>query len=777
MGGSNTVPGFVEGQPGVYGTLYTFAPGNIPGGRQAVASWTDKSGRFWLFGGASPEEGSPESNGVGTLLNDLWEFNPSTNQWAWMGGSNTAGTPDQFGYYGQPGVYGTLGTPAAANVPGGRYGTMSWIDRSGNLWLFGGSGNDANNSYGVLNDLWEFNPSTNQWAWMGGSNTADQYGVYGVIGTPAAGNMPGARTFSSTWIDRSGNFWLFGGTGIDSDHNWSNLNDLWEFNPSTREWTWMNGSNMCCQAGVYGTIGTFAAENIPGARQTATSWTDSNGHLWLFGGSGYGSNYNLSYLNDLWEFNPSTNEWAWISGSSTDGDDTGPSGVYGTLGSPAPANVPGGRFMSVSWTDSSGNLWLFGGDGADAYGNLDYLNDLWEFSPSTNEWTWMGGSNTTDQSGMYGTLEISAPNNIPGSRYSAASWTGSNGSLWLFGGPGLDAAGNFGILNDLWKVTLTTPAVATPTFTPAPGSYTTTQTVTISDATPGATIWYIINGAIPFREYSGAITISSSELLQAYATASGYSTSNVANASYTITHPATATPTFTPKAGTYTTAQIVTISDATPGASIYYTINPTLSGYRVYTGPIAISSTGTLEAFAVASGYSASAVASAAYTIELPAAAPTFTPKAGIYATAQMVTIRDATPGATIWYTINGASPFHGYAGPITVSRSETLEAIATAPGYSNSAMATAAYTIKPAAATPTFTFPMENAVAISDATPGATIYYTTNGTTPTASSTKYTGTITFTAGSTDTLKAIAVAPGYVNSAMATVTFFVQPTT
>ena len=124
--------------------------------------------------------------------------------------------------YGQPGVYGTLGTPAATNIPGGRGGPASWTDSSGNLWLFGGVGFDANGDSGWLNDLWEFNPSTNEWAWMGGSSTipscasegsCGQSGVYGTLGTPTAGNVPGGRYSASSWTDSSGHPWLLGGVG------------------------------------------------------------------------------------------------------------------------------------------------------------------------------------------------------------------------------------------------------------------------------------------------------------------------------------------------------------------------------------------------------------------------------------------------------------------------------------------------------------------------------------------------------------------------------------
>ena len=113
-----------------------------------------------------------------------------------------------------------------------------------------------------------------------------------------------------------------------------------------------------------------------------------------------------------------------------------------------------------------------------------------------------------------------------------------------------------------------------------------------------------------------------------------------------------------------------------------------------------MSSTETLEAIAVATGDTNSAVASAAYTItpSMPVVStPTFSPAAGTYTSAQSVTISDATPGATIYYTTNGTTPTTSstaYTGPITVSSTETLEAIAVATGDTNSAVASAAYTI-----------------------------------------------------------------------------------
>ena len=80
-----------------------------------------------------------------------------------------------------------------------------------------------------------------------------------------------------------------------------------------------------------------------------------------------------------------------------------------------------------------------------------------------------------------------------------------------------------------------------------------------------------------------------------------------------------AIPTFSPQAGTYTSAQSVTITCATDGASIYYTTNgddPTSSS-NLYSGAITISQTTTLKAIAINDNGS-SEIATAEYTIEQP---------------------------------------------------------------------------------------------------------------------------------------------------------------
>src|SRR6185312_16881799 len=105
----------------------------------------------------------------------------------------------------------------------------------------------------------------------------------------------------------------------------------------------------------------------------------------------------------------------------------------------------------------------------------------------------------------------------------------------------------------------------------------------------------------------------------------------------------TSTPVFSLGSGTYSKAQTIAITDATPGAQIYYTTNGTTptAGSTLYTGQVSVSSTETLEAIAVAGGYSNSAVAIAIYTITVVpvAATPTFAPPAGTYSGPQAIAI------------------------------------------------------------------------------------------------------------------------------------------
>src|SRR5438876_5301152 len=141
-----------------------------------------------------------------------------------------------------------------------------------------------------------------------------------------------------------------------------------------------------------------------------------------------------------------------------------------------------------------------------------------------------------------------------------------------------------------------------------------------------------------------------------------------------------------------------------------------------------------------------------------------------------------ATSGATIYYTTDGSTPTtasSAYTGPVPLTTTTTLKAMAAASGMTNSSVTSATYTIVQPAAPPTFnpaggTFAGSVAVTMSTATSGATIYYTTDGSTPTTASSAYTGPVPLT--TTTTLKAMAAASGMADSSVTSATYTIVQT-
>jgi N-acetylneuraminic acid mutarotase len=408
---------------GVYGTVGVPAATNYPGARQYGATWTDSSGALWLFGGYGYD---PPGNLL--PLNDLWKF--ANGQWTWVGGPDVAG---------KSGVYGERGFAAPGNIPGSRYFPVTWKDSSGAFWVFGGLGFDSQGQEGELGDLWKY--SGGEWTWVSGSNQIQNAGIYGTKGLPAAGNMPGARTNSSAWTDASGNFWLFGGEGYAANGARGALNDLWEFHNG--QWVWIAGSNLVNQSSTWAAPGVSAPANAPGGRSNMLSWTDVSGNFWLYGGVGWGAPGVNAFFNDLWEF--SSGQWALVSGSELASQIPT---AYGVKGVASATNSPGWRQSSAAWTDSAGNLWLFGGNATDVTGQAGLLSDLWKYS--NGQWTWMAGPNISAQNSVYGTQSVPMPGNIPGGRMDSSVWVDGNGNFWLLGGYGSAQSGSQGDLNDLW---------------------------------------------------------------------------------------------------------------------------------------------------------------------------------------------------------------------------------------------------------------------------------------------------------------------------------------
>jgi len=415
MNGSDTIHSL-----GHFGTQGSFAAINTPPALYEAGDWTDKQGYFWLFGGISnPLNG----NTFGQCeYADLWKFDASINQWDWVKGPGT---------YNQAGVYGVQGIPSPSNNPGGRgWGTVTWVDTAGDLWLFGGWGWDVNGHHVLLNDLWKYSIPTDEWTWMKGSDDSLDYPVYGTLGMPDSANTPGGMfEVSTSWTDANDNLWFFGG---------NQENNLWKYSPSINEWALMKtGSGI----GIYGTKGVPDPNNIPGGRWCYTHWKDMNDNLWLFGGLGNDKRDSSGNLNDLWRYTIATNSWTWMGGS-----DTAQSlGMKGGMCVPSvDSSYPSARYETrACWTLPCDNFMFYGGWS----GEYQEKNDLWNYNVSTNEWTWMSGLFNDTMQANYGTRLTPNTSNNPGGRFGAIAWTDANENLWLFGGSKVGSIS----LNDMWR--------------------------------------------------------------------------------------------------------------------------------------------------------------------------------------------------------------------------------------------------------------------------------------------------------------------------------------
>jgi len=199
----------------------------------------------------------------------------------------------------------------------------------------------------------------------------------------------------------------------------------------------MKGDSAGNKIPQFGTKGNSNINNNPGCLlETSATWVDNSNNLWLFGGYGLSSSSSSSvYWNTLWKYNVAINEWTWMSGDNF----PNASAVYGIKGVSSPSNKPSARFAYSRWVKND-TLWLFGGSNSGMY------NDLWRYVISSNEWTWISGSNTANNKGIYG-LKCKASSSIyPCSRLESRScWKDFNGNFWLFGGFDFNAC-----FNDLW---------------------------------------------------------------------------------------------------------------------------------------------------------------------------------------------------------------------------------------------------------------------------------------------------------------------------------------
>lgn len=320
------------------------------------------------------------------------------------------------------GIFGEKGMSSPENVPQGRSFSASWLDWEDNLWIFSGKGYFVHGE--LPNDVWRFNTSSLEWTWITGSLLpgSSSEAVYNLKGDPSSTSTPGARFGSASWtVDRK-SFWLFGG---ELNQKGILMNDVWKFNSSSKQWTWVCGSRV----GVNRT-GVFLIQpseycgdqpDIPGARVHAVTWMGNDGNFWLFGGDRFDC-----LLSDIWSFNLSSHTWKQQSRNNGCNSDA----QYGVRGTFHHLNLPGSRSSAIVW-NLGNRLLLYGGE---CSSSRRLCEDLWLFDQIKHEWSWIGGHQGSSTShGDVGNPELMIFQNSPGARSMASSWLDDR-KIYLYGG-------------------------------------------------------------------------------------------------------------------------------------------------------------------------------------------------------------------------------------------------------------------------------------------------------------------------------------------------------
>ena len=319
------------------------------------------------------------------------------------------------------------------------------------------------------------------------------------------------------------------------------------------------------------------------------------------------------------------------------------------------------------------------------------------------------GTNLSGLTGAAFNGTAATPSNITSTSFNAVVPIGATT------GP-ISATTGCGTISSTGSFTVIKPTIAQPTASVASGTYPTGFFTSLSCSTPDVSIYYTTNGnnpvvGSPFTLlYDGdPLFIPQNTTLRAIGYRNGWTTSSVLSRNYTVTTPSlVAKPVISPATGTYSGAQLVTITCATPGATIWFTTNgqipvPFVNTPIRYLGPFTIIQTSTIRAMATAEDLADSKVDASFITLSTPGVqlpACTFFPLPGTYGTSQTVTISNSNPSAQIRFTIDGTDPnilfplSRPYAGPIAINSTRTLKAQAFLNGFGDSPRTIGIYTI-----------------------------------------------------------------------------------
>ena len=361
-------------------------------------------------------------------------------QWGLLGGSITADNDLQAGnmvFYGEYSAF-EPDTP----WPGGRSTALTWpADDGVTTYFFGGygRGESSYHSQSWMNDLWTVTynasePNEIAWSFISGSRRTNDNGQYTTIHD--AGGTPRSRGFSQGWSGADNTGWMFGGQTWGGG-NAALLDDLWQLDLGTGQWTWRGGrqtSSVDTPA-----LPDEAANGLAPSPRTAHGATaiGTDGSAYIFGGYGQRRDGAVGLLNDLWQFDP----------TQATADATGTPWLAVDAGS----TVPSQRATHAMWTQD-GVLWMHGGESS-----AGFLADLWTYDATGSGWQQVQSA-AAGSPGVYGSDAPPQRGDTlrPGARHRQTVWLDQRdpNTVWMMGGEGHDVHGQNGWLDDLWRLHL-----------------------------------------------------------------------------------------------------------------------------------------------------------------------------------------------------------------------------------------------------------------------------------------------------------------------------------
>lgn len=372
-----------------------------PGSRTDSALWhSDADRKAYLFGGWSYNKDTMKYK----LSNDLWELDIQTKKWKSL-------------------------QPVSKTSPLPRHSASICGVSETMMVVFGGVDSEGNK----LDDSWLFSLSENSWKPLGKfSNNSFPH--------------PSARSDQTTWC-LGNKMVIFGGRNFNNNAN----HDMWSFSLVHLKWTEMESSKNYPENDFGKHIVTY-----PKPRSGATPFAKEN-TLYIFGGnvavkdSGE-THVNGKYVTDLWKYDIEKDTWQKLGGN----DNVCQPGIFSPQHAENKNNWPGCRIKATGWCDSAGNLWMFGGEGADktkesvtVFKPAKLLNDLWQYDFIYQMWIWQGGNQYGNTGGKY---EGSGLECAPGGRTGFVSFNEWENYQYIYGGMGHDTNGKDGLLSDLWQI-------------------------------------------------------------------------------------------------------------------------------------------------------------------------------------------------------------------------------------------------------------------------------------------------------------------------------------